>query len=204
MPRPCRAKTALLKGLRPLFSTQQQIDAVRHILASTCSTPCIYCDIWKLASLIASHVPLTVRYNLLTATPTHSPTSSTPSSPTMSPITRTISPSTPYADIVSASKKIEAQLQTQRSHLSSILSICTVSGAEQCEGLRMAHDRCAAAVEQLLDQEEDLEEALLEDMQEQQALHECDYGYPEQYGYSEGKSHAYPQERRPSMVDVAI
>jgi hypothetical protein len=205
MSSPCPAKAALLSGLRPVFSTQQQIAATRKVLACTCSPSCVYCDIWKLASLIASHVPLAARYNLSTETPANSPTSSTPSSPLLSsPLSRTTSQSTPYALILSSSKKIAAQMQTQKSRLSSILSICTVSEAEECEGLRLAHDRCSAAVEHLLDQEEDLEEALLEDMQQQQAIYECDYGYGAQYTYSDPTGCAYPQERRPSMIGLAI
>ena len=207
MPSTCRTKVALFKGLRPLFSNQQQISTTQRILSSTCSTSCIYCDIWKLAALIASHVPLAARYNLLSSTPTASPTSSRPSSPFLSPIDSTASQSTPYAHILSASRKIEAQIQLQRSQLNSILSICTVSGADECEGLWIAHDRCSAALEDLLDQEEDLEEALLEDIQEQQTTaydYDYGYGYASQYSYPGIKGYAYPQERRPSMVDVAI
>ncbi len=189
MPGHCRSKLALLKGLRPMLSTQQQVTATQKLLSSACSTDCIYCDIWKLATLIAFHVPLSARYDLVAGTPTNSPASSRPASPVMS------SPTSPYAFIISASKRIEAQFQTQRSQLSSILSICTVSGADQTEGLRMAHDRCSAAVEALLDQEEELEEDLLKDLQEQQYDHEYHYG---SYYGSYGSSH----ERRPSMIDV--
>ncbi|KIX08661.1 uncharacterized protein Z518_03318 [Rhinocladiella mackenziei CBS 650.93] len=197
MPSACRAKPALLKGFRPFLSTQQEVDATQKILSAACSTTCIYCDIWKLATLIASHVPLSTRYHLLTGTPANSPHSSTPSSPVSpSPISRTTSQSTTYAHVLCASKRIEAQFQTQRSRLSSILSICTVSGADETEGLRMAHDRCSAAVEDLLDQEEELEEALLKDLQEQQYAYEYEYGYAGQYGHS--------HERRPSMIHVAI
>ncbi|KAK5232801.1 hypothetical protein LTR99_009114 [Exophiala xenobiotica] len=204
-----RTKVALFKGMRPLFTNQQQISATQRILSSTCSTSCIYCDIWKLAALIASHVPLAARYNLHSSTPTASPTSSRPSSPWLSPIYPTASQSTPYAHILSASRKIEAQIQLQRSQLNSILSICTVSGADECEGLWIAHDRCSAALEDLLDQEEDLEEALLEDIQEQQTTaydydYNYGYGYASQYSYPDTKGYAYPQERRPSFVDVAI
>jgi len=76
----------------------------------------------------------------------------------------------------------------------------------------MAHDRCSAAVEDLLDQEEDLEEALLEDLQKQQSVYDydCDqspasqYTYPDINGYSYSHPYSYPQERRVSAVDVAI
>jgi hypothetical protein len=77
--------------------------------------------------------------------------------------------------------------------------------------LWIAHDRCSAALEDLLDQEEDLEEALLEDIQEQQTTaydydysYNYGYGYASQYSYPDTKGYAYPQERRPSFVDVAI
>lgn len=83
----------------------------------------------------------------------------------------------------------------------------------------MAHDRCSAAVEDLLDQEEDLEEALLEELQEQQSVYQydCEYdhhhhhhGYSSDYTYPDikgGLSYpypSYPHDRRPSAVDVAI
>ncbi|EXJ63272.1 uncharacterized protein A1O5_11593 [Cladophialophora psammophila CBS 110553] len=199
MASPCRAKPALLRGLRPLVATQQQLAATQKILLSACSEPCIYCDIWKLATLIASHSPLSARYNLTTGTPTNSPVSSAPSSPVASsPIAQ--SP-TPYASIISASKRIEAQFQTQRSQLNSILSICTVSGVDTTEGLRLAHDRVATAVEDLLDQEEDLEEELLRDLQEQQ--YDYSYNYGPQYAYSSASAvYGYSHERRPSMVHV--
>ncbi|KIV87824.1 hypothetical protein PV11_03344 [Exophiala sideris] len=201
MPCTCASKAALLKGLRPVFANQQQVAATQKVLSSACITDCIYCDIWKLAALIATHMPLAARYNLRSNSPTNSPTSSTPSSPTFSPISRTTSESTPYPHILAGSKRIEAQMQTQRSQLSSILSFCTVSGVEECEGLRVAHDRCSAAVEDLLDQEEDLEEELLEELQDQ---YDYDYGYASQYAYSDTKTYDYPQQRRPSLVDVAI
>jgi hypothetical protein len=73
-----------------------------------------------------------------------------------------------------------------------------VSGADETEGLRMAHDRCCTSVEDLLDQEEDLEECLLRDLQETQATYEYnDYAYA-------GQSQCYPQDRRQSMINVAI
>ncbi|EXJ78837.1 hypothetical protein A1O1_09239 [Capronia coronata CBS 617.96] len=199
MPSDCRTKAALFKGCRPSLSNPQQISATQQLLYTACSTPCIHCDIWKLATLIASHVPLAARYDLLTGTPVNSPMPSAPSSPTASsPISRTMSRSMTYPQLVSASKKIEAQFQAQRSRLNSIVSICTVSGADETEGLRMAHDRCSAAVEDLLDEEEDLEECLLKDLQEVQ------YGYDyDDYGRTVPDDY-YPQARRPSMIDVAI
>ncbi|KIW33478.1 uncharacterized protein PV07_00324 [Cladophialophora immunda] len=199
MTSPCKAKTALLRGIRPLVSTQQQLAATQKILSLACSEECIYCDIWKLATLIASHSPLSARYNLSTGTPTSSPVSSAPSSPVASsPIAQS---STPYKSIISASKRIEAQFQTQRSQLNSILSICTVSGVDATEGLRLAHDRCATAVEDLLDQEEDLEEELLRDLQEEQ--YDLSYSYDTQYSYpSDSVAYGYTYERRPSMVHV--
>ncbi|KAL2396732.1 hypothetical protein ABEF93_002008 [Exophiala dermatitidis] len=218
----CRTKAALFKGFRPNLSNAQQISKTQQILSWACpsvsssssSSSCIYCDIWKLATLIASHVPLSARYDLFTGTPVTSPASSAPSSPTVAaPWTTTLtrSRSIPYAHLVAASKKIEAQFQTQRSQLNSILSICTVTGADQTEGLRMAHDRCSAAVEDLLDQEEELEESLLRDLDLQaaaeaqnQGVATCDYDYcycDYRIGYL---GHPLSHQRRPSVVNVAI
>ncbi|KAL2429606.1 hypothetical protein ABEF95_008105 [Exophiala dermatitidis] len=229
----CRTKAALFKGFRPNLSNAQQISKTQQILSWACpsvsssssSSSCIYCDIWKLATLIASHVPLSARYDLCTGTPVNSPASSAPSSPTASeasiipflaasrtmtlPLSR--SRSIPYAHLVAACKRIEAQFQTQRCQLNSILSICTVTGADQTEGLRMAHDRCSAAVEDLLDQEEELEESLLRDLDLQaaaeaqnQGVATCDYDYcycDYRIGYS---GHPLSHQRRPSVVNVAI
>ncbi|EXJ56072.1 hypothetical protein A1O7_09003 [Cladophialophora yegresii CBS 114405] len=197
MPSTCRAKPALFRGLKPVFTTPQQASATKKIISSACSRPCIYCDIWKLAALIASHSPLSARYNLSTGTPTNSPISSAASSPvSTSPLSR--SP-TPYCSIIKASKRIDAQFQTQRSQLNSILSICAVAGADAEEGLRMAHDRCASAVEDLLDQEEDLEEELLKNLEDQHyGCHR--YNYASQYSHP---TSSYSQERRPSMVRVS-
>jgi len=200
MPSTCRAKPALLRGLKPIFTTQQQSAATQRILSSACSRSCVYCDIWKLAALIASHSPLSARYNLSTGTPTNSPISSSPSSPVdASPISQY---QTPYGSLIRASKRIEAQFQTQRSQLSSILSICAVAGTDAEEGLRMAHDRCAQAVEDLLDKEEDLEEELLKDLQDQHYNHQ--YSYTSSYGYPPASpSFEHSHDRRPSMVHVS-
>lgn len=48
---------------------------------------------------------------------------------------------------------MEAGHTLQRAQLSSILSICTVEGAEESEGLRIAHDRCLGAVLELVRRE---------------------------------------------------
>lgn len=60
----------------------------------------------------------------------------------------------------------------------------------------MAHDRCSQAIEQLLDEEEELEEELLRDMEEMQYVAEYECGAQYNYGYRE--------ERRPSMVHVGF
>jgi len=81
-----------------------------------------------------------------------------------------------------------------------MLSICAVAGADAEAGLRMAHDRCAQAVEDLLDQEEDLEEELLKDLQDQH----YDYhysNYNSQYSYpTSSATYQYSHERKPSLV----
>jgi hypothetical protein len=196
MPCNCKARPALIRGLKPLFSTPQQAAATQKIISSACSRSCIYCDIWKLAALIASHSPLSARYNLETGTPTNSPVSSPTSSPVSgSPLSQ--SP-TPYGSLIKASKRIEAQFQTQRSQLNSILSFCAMSGADAEEGLRLAHDRCSQAVENLLDQEEDLEEELLRDLQDQH--YDYQYGSNSQYSYPTSSSYGHSHDRRPSMV----
>jgi len=65
----------------------------------------------------------------------------------------------------------------------------------------LAHDRCAQAVEDLLDQEEELEEVLLKDLENQHYDHQ--YNYISQYGYGSDSLYGYSHERRPSMVHVS-
>ena len=179
-----------------MFTTQQQAATTQKIIASACSRTCLYCDIWRLATLIASHSPLSARYDLATGTPTQSPISSAPSSPVSSP---TWQSPTPYGSIIKACKRIEARFQTQRAQINSILSICTVAGADAVAGLRMAHDRCAQTIEDLLDQEEDLEEELIKDLQDQHYNHQ--YSYGSYYGYqTTSASYSHSHERRPSLV----
>lgn len=57
-----------------------------------------------------------------------------------------------------SAKTIDASFQTQRARLASILSICTVDGAEESEGLRIAHDRCLSSVTDLMKQKSTLQE----------------------------------------------
>lgn len=164
MPR-CQSKQALMRGFRP--SPQQKVHC------SVCTRKCIFCDIWKLASLVYNHVPLSVRY------------STTPEK-----LQRVSSePSYNYAR---TEKEIEASFATARVQLSSIMMICTVEGAEQSIGLKVAYDRCLNTVAQILQKEEVLELALIRAPS------------PDQYSYARQSSHAqYPHDqRRPSMVSM--
>jgi hypothetical protein len=120
----CPARKLLLRGCRPNVQTSQ-------IAAGLCPTECIFCDIWQLASLVQSHTPLTPRSR-----------SSLPNSRA----------SSPSSDVERSLRSLEQQFQTQRARLASILSICVVDGAEESEGLRLAHDRCLGAVTSLLNQ----------------------------------------------------
>lgn len=125
MTRPqCPARMLLLRSRQPSVQTSQ-------IAAGTCPTECIFCDIWQLATLVQTHAPAIIR------------SQSSPSSP------KTRSPS---LDAERSLRSIEQQLQVQRARLASILSICVVEGAEESEGLRIAHDRCLSTVTSLLDQ----------------------------------------------------
>ena len=131
MTRPhCPARKLLLRGCRPKVQTSQ-------IAAGLCPTECIFCDIWQLAGLVQSHTPLTI------GTRSSSPNSRTPS---------------PSSDAERGLRSLEQQFQTQRARLTSILSICVVDGAEESEGLRLAHDRCLSAVTLLLNQRAILEQ----------------------------------------------
>ena len=41
------------------------------------------------------------------------------------------------------------------------MSICTVEGADECDGLRLAHDRCLGSVADLMEQERMLESQIV-------------------------------------------
>lgn len=112
---------------------------------------------------------------------------------------------------------IEAQFTTQRARLASIMSICTVEGAEESEGLRVAHDRCLSTVKQLLYQERVLEDTLVRSIQSSQRSssrnpsdrHSHSQSQSQYTGQSLSCGSAntdcyYPRERRPSRVGIAM
>lgn len=172
MPR-CQSKQALMRGLRP--SPQQKTHC------AVCSRKCIFCDIWKLAALVYTHVPLSHRY------------STTPDK-----LQRLSSePSYNYAQ---AEKAIEAAFSNERVRLSSIMSICTVEGADQSEGLWVAHARCLTTVQELLYQEALLEEALIR-APSPEPYHS--HSYSSRSNRQQPHSHYYHEQRRPSMVSMA-
>jgi hypothetical protein len=135
----CKYRKALLRGFRPSAQNQKAVCGV-------CPNRCIYCDIWKLATLVYSHAPA--------AQKSHSRQSS---SSTLSRSSSTASNSSDSDDEMST-KAIQAAFQAQRARLASILSICTVEGADECDGLRLAHDRCLMSVTDLINKERMLQE----------------------------------------------
>ena len=167
---PCRSKQALLRGLRP-NSISNQTN-----LCGICSSRCIYCDIWKLAALVSSHVPLSRRLRRSTSNASQSSKNS--------------------FDYAMSEKAIEAQFQQQRARLAGIMSICTVDGAEECEGLRVAHDRCFGSVAKLMQEERMIQERAGNSQRgssnARRASRNC--------GSSRGQ---YSGQRRPSLVGMA-
>lgn len=138
----CKAKHLLLRDIRPAPNSQSQFLLRK---ADLCSIRCIYCDIWKLALLVSS------RHS-------RSQNRSTPTSPCLSDF---YASPPPVSDYEKALKSIESGHHLQRARLSSIISICTVEGAEESEGLRIAHDRCLGAVFELMRQERALQRQIL-------------------------------------------
>ena len=136
----CPARKLLTRSCRPNVQTSQ-------IATELCSTECIFCDIWQLASLVQSNTPHTLRSR-----------SSSPNSP------RTPSPS---SDLERSLRSLEQQFQIQKARLASILSICVVEGAEESQGLRLAHDRCLSTVTSLLNQRAVLEQMMHLDFTQQ-------------------------------------
>jgi hypothetical protein len=137
----CKYRKALLRGFRPSAQNQKAICGV-------CPSRCIYCDIWKLATLVYCHAPAALKL--------HSRQSSSSSS-TLSRSSSSASNSSDSDDEMST-KAIQAAFQAQRARLASILSICTVEGADESEGLRLAHDRCLMSVTDLINKERMLQE----------------------------------------------
>lgn len=168
----CQSKQALVRGIRP--SAQQKFHC------STCTRRCIFCDIWKLSSLVFTHVPLSHRYST-------------------SPERLQRLSSEPRYNYAEAEKAIEAALNNERVRLMSIMSICTVEGAEQSEGLRLAHDRCLAEVEDLLYQEGLLEEALIRAPSPEPY---SPYSFSSRQA-SRTHRYEYHNQRRPSLVSMA-
>lgn len=74
-------------------------------------------------------------------------------------------------------------MTVERSQIASIMSICTMEGAEESDGLHLAYRRCLKAVQELLYQEAILEEDLIR-------APTIEYEY-------------YHDQRRPSMVSMA-
>ena len=136
----CRSKQALLRGIKP---SQQQKNQ-----CGVCTSRCIFCDIWKLAMLVSAHIPVSQRISTSSKLHRSSSRSSTSSDSSL--------------DFLRSEKMIEAQFQTQRARLSSLMSICTVDGADECDGLRLAHDRCLGSVADLMEQERMLESRIVQ------------------------------------------
>ena len=131
-----------MRGIKP--------QPEQRIQCGICPGRCIFCDIWKLASLIFARVPISQKY-AASLSPKRLYRSSRADSPTHRET----------FDWEPTERMIEAQFQSQRARLASIMSICTVDGAEESEGLHMAHDRCLSSVQELLYQEKVLEETIL-------------------------------------------
>jgi hypothetical protein len=163
----CKAKHLLLRDIRPLPHTSSQ-GLLRK--ADLCPRTCIYCDIWKLALLVYSRQIRTPTSPTSPRTPPNSPYnyyySSSPSSSTSS--SSSSSSSSTHNTYTSALKTIESNYVHQRARLNSILSICTADGAEESEGLRIAHDRCLTTVLDLVRQERALRRQWREEEEEEE------------------------------------
>jgi hypothetical protein len=94
---------------------------------SVCPSRFIYCDIWKLATLTASQVPLSV------------------SSPTK--LQR--SPTSPRDNF--------DWEWSERTRLASTMSICTVEGAQESDELQLTQDQCLDSITELMRQQQILQ-----------------------------------------------
>jgi hypothetical protein len=185
MPSSCKSRQAILRGVRP--NSQQKT------VCGICTSRCIYCDIWKLANLISTRIPLTQKYGAVASPKLHR------SSRAESPTHRET------YDWEASERMIDAQFQTQRVRLASIMSICTVDGADAVEGLRLAHDRCLGSVKELLYQERVLEDTIQRSTAQRSSSRP---GTSQRTGQGCGNSttnnYYYSNERRPSRVGLAL
>ena len=181
MPSSCKSRQAILRGLRP--------NAQQKVVCGICTSRCIYCDIWKLASLIFTRIPLSNKYINSSSKSSHSSRSSRSSSPTHRET----------YDWEASERMIDAQFQSERARLASIMSFCTVDGADETGGLRMAHNRCLTSVQQLLYQERVLEDTITRSAQQQYYSNDRRTSQ----GCATTRSDYYSSERRPSRVGMA-
>lgn len=180
---PCKSKQALLRGLRPRPG--------QKIHCGDCSRECIFCDIWNLAVLVYTRTPLSQKYETVQPRRQHSARASSPAH-------------RETYDWEASERMIEVQFQQQRARLASIMSICTVEGAEESEGLHVAFDRCLGSIKQLLYQERVLEDTLVRSIQSSQRK-PSEAQYTGQYCGSANSDYYYPsQQRRPSRVGIAM
>lgn len=187
---PCRSKQVIMRGLKP--------QAQQKIQCGVCTGRCIYCDIWKLATLIFTRVPISQKY-AASLSPRKLHRSSRADSPTHREI----------FDWEPTERMIEAQFQTQRARLASIMSICTVDGADEVDGLRIAHDRCLGSVKVLLHQERVLEETIMRSTSESTTSSRSSSRRPSVQRMTTRdcgsvNSSYYRSERRPSRVGFAM
>src|SRR2546423_10628075 len=117
----CKYKKALVRGVRP--SPQNP-----KLPSDVCPNRCIYCDIWKLATLVYSHTPGALKSH------THQSSSSSSASLQLSRSSSPASSSNSNSNDEISTKSIQAAFQTQRARLATILPISTVEGAHECEG----------------------------------------------------------------------
>jgi hypothetical protein len=180
---PCRSKQALLRGLRPHPS--------QKLNCGDCRRECIFCDIWNLAVHVYTRTPLSKKYG---TTQPKQQQSARASSPTHRET----------FDWETSERMIEVQFQQQRVRLASIMSICTVEGAEESEGLHVAFERCLASVQQLVYQERVLEDTLVRSIQSSQRR-PSESQYTGQHCGSANTDYYYPTtERRQSRVGLAM
>lgn len=180
---PCTSKQALVHGLRP--------KSGQKLVCGVCPRRCIFCEIWKLAVLVYTRTPLSHKYGTVQPRRLQSARASSPTH-------------RETYDWEASERMIEAQFQQQRVRLASIMSICTVEGAEESEGLQVAHERCLTSVKQLLYQERVLEDTLVRSTQTSQRRPSEIHYTGQHYCGPANTDYYYPTERRQSRVGLAM
>ena len=139
MSSPCVAKQALRLG-------RLSLSGARPSYCGVCPERCIFCDVWKLATLILTRCSFFARRNSISNSISNGHTyGETLDAPASTPLYK-------HSNRSKVTQTLDMQLQHQRTQIRHIISMCTIEGIEEYDGLRIACDRCSYSYQNLLRQ----------------------------------------------------